>query len=340
MSWKVLVTAFPIAETGQRALTLLRAAGCEITRPPRFGPYAAADIQKLLSGHDAVLASLDHYSAAVLASDEAARLKIISRWGVGYDAVDVPAATQNGIVVANTPGMLDEAVADYTFALLLALARGIHKAHVVMRAGEWKVSWGSDVAGKTLGLIGCGRIGVAVARRAVGFNLRMLACDPAPNPNALALGIQFVSLDQLLAESDFISLHAALTPENRGLIGESQLHQMKPTALLINAARGALVDEAALTRALRESRIAGAAVDVFCEEPLPANHPLRATPNLLLTPHSASYARDTGERVSAAAAQAILDLRRGRRPQFVVNPDVFQSATLRAPVQDSTPTPA
>ena len=163
--------------------------------------------------------------------------------------------------------------------------------------------------------------------------MRVIACDVAPNPEAEKLGIQFVSLDQLLAESDFISLHAALTAETRGLMGEAQLRKMKPSAYLINTARGAIVDEAGLLRALHEGWIAGAALDAFVVEPLPAEHPFRTAPNLLLTPHQASFGFDTGAKVSLVAAQAIVDLLAGRRPKWVVNPDVFAAAHLRARVQ-------
>src|SRR5258705_6441428 len=178
---------------------------------------------------------------------------------------------------------------------------------------------------------GCGRIGRTVARRETGFNMRLIAYDVHPNSEAEKLGVRFVPLDELLAQSDFVSLHAALTPENRGLIGEAQLHRMKPTAYLINTARGALVDEAALALALEEKWIAGAALDAFTVEPLPPNHPLRKAPNVLLTPHLASFTRETGERVSNAAAEAILELVNKRRPRWVVNPEVFKSSKLRAP---------
>jgi phosphoglycerate dehydrogenase-like enzyme len=169
-----------------------------------------------------------------------------------------------------------------------------------------------------------------MARRAAGFNMRLLSYDICANSEAEKLGIKYVTLDELLSESDFISLHAALTPENRGLLGEAQLRKMKPTAYLINTARGALVDEAALVRLLSENRIAGAGLDAFGIEPLPADHPLRRAPNVLLTPHLASFARETGERVSNTAAQAIVDLMHGRKPQFVVNSEVYKSPALRA----------
>jgi phosphoglycerate dehydrogenase-like enzyme len=326
--WKVLITARGVQHAGQQAQEFLRKAGCELIFPPKPGPLKADALIPVLTGTDAVLASLDEYSSSVLALPALAPLKIISRWGIGYDSIDVPAATRNGIVVTYTPGVLDEAVADYTFALLLSLARRVHEAHAVMQRGEWKPAWGDDVGGKTLGIIGFGRIGKAVARRASGFNMRVLAHTPHPSQDTT--GVEFVSLEKLIAESDFVSLHAALTPVTRGMIGETQLRQMKRTAYLVNTARGAIVDEAALIQALTEGRIAGAALDVYVTEPLPVESPLRSTPNLLLSPHQSSYARGTGERLSLAAAQAIVDLMHGKKPQNVLNPEVLTSPALRA----------
>lgn len=337
MSWKVLITArtLNVEAVGRRALDLLQSAGCQLVHPPKAGPLTAAELQPLLAGMDAVFASMDKFTAAVLDSPEAGALKLISRWGVGVDAIDLPAATRHGIIVTNTPGLLDGAVADYAVALLLALARRVHEGYQTMRQGIWSTAWGHDVSGRTLGLIGCGRIGRTVARRVSGFDMKVLAHDVAPHPEAEKLGVQFVSLDELLAESDFVSLHAALTPETRGLIGEAQLRRMKPSAYLINTARGAMVDENALLRALREGWIAGAAVDAFAVEPLPSEHPFRGAPNLLLTPHQASFGFDTGARVSLAAAQSIVDVQAGRRPRWIVNPEVVRAANLRACISGS-----
>jgi len=317
-------------EVGASALQLLRDAKCELEIPPKPGPCSADELLKLLPGVNAVIASPDKYTGAVLTSPAASRLKIISRWGVGYDSIDFVQATRSGIVVAYTPGILDETVADFAFALLLALARRVHVGHLDMTNGLWRGAWGNDVFGKTLGILGCGRIGRAVARRATGFNMRLIAYDVQPSDAAMKLGVKFVPLDELLAQSDFLSLHSALTPQNRGLLGEAQLRKMKRTAYLINTARGALVDETALARSLQEGWIAGAAVDAYVVEPLPGDHVLRKAPNILLTPHLASFARETGERVSVTAAQAIVDLMNGRRPQFVVDPTVFDSPALRA----------
>ncbi|MDB6020051.1 MAG: D-isomer specific 2-hydroxyacid dehydrogenase NAD-binding [Pedosphaera sp.] len=332
MPWKVLITSAPIAKVGQPAAARLQQAGCQLIHASKAGGVNGQELLDLLHGTDAVIAGSDQFSAAVLASPAAARLKIISRWGVGYDAIDIPAATAHGIVVAYTPGLTDSAVADFTFALLLALVRHIPEGLRSMRDGLWLPAWGHDMAGKTLGILGFGRIGQAVAQRARGFDLQIIAHNPTPKPAAENPGVQFVSFDELLARSDYLTLHAAAKPQNRGLLGEAQFRRMKPTAYLVNTARGALIDEPALLTALREGWITGAALDVFCEEPLPPQHPFRSAPNLLLSPHQASSSRETGERVSAAAVDAILDLLHGRPPKHLVNPEVLTSPQLRAPI--------
>lgn len=330
MGWKVLITARTMNVVGLQALERLRNSGSDVIIPPKAGPLTEAELLPLLPGVDAVLASMDKFTAAVLDSPSAAQLKLISRWGVGYDAIDIPAATRNGIVVAYCPGMLNEAVADYAFTLLCGVARRIHEGHALMRNGEWRITWGHDIHNKTLGIIGCGRIGQAMARRAAGFGMRLLGYDVARNEEAAGTGIEFVSLDQLLKESDFVSLHAALTPQNRGLLGEAQLRLMKTSSYLINTARGALIDEAALVRAVSEKWIAGAALDAFAVEPLPADHPLRIAPNVLITPHQASCSHETGEKVSNAAANSIIELMNGRRPGCIVDETVLTSSALRA----------
>jgi phosphoglycerate dehydrogenase-like enzyme len=328
MSWKVLITARVFNVVGKAALELLRNHGCEVILPERFGPHRTETLLPLLPGVDATLCSPDQYNLEALRSESTSRLKIISRWGVGFDTIDVAEASRQGIVVAYTPGMLNEAVADWTWALLLGVARRIPQAHITVSKGEWTPHWGHDISGKTLGIIGCGRIGQAVARRALGFNMRVLGYDRVPCADDA--NITYGGLDELLEKSDFISLHAALTPDSKGLISEPQLRRMKPTAYLINTARGPLIDEPALAKALTEGWIAGAALDVFSTEPLPADNPLRTAPNLLLAPHQASFARETGERVTLAAAQAIVDLMRGDQPRWVVDESVFASPNLRA----------
>jgi phosphoglycerate dehydrogenase-like enzyme len=330
--WRVLVTATVMKDVGEEALRKLREAGCEVIMPPAKDRFTAAEVAQLLPGVDAVLASSEPYSREVIASSAASDLKIISRWGVGYDAIDIAAATEAGICVAYTPGLLNETVADYAFALLCAVARRVHEGHLEMRQKIWRKLWGFDISGRTLGLVGCGRIGLAMARRASGFQMRVVACDPVRNAEAERMGITYVSLPELLAGSDFVSLHMALSAQTRGLIGYPQLQQMKRTACLINTARGPMIDEPALARALKEGLIGGAALDVFATEPLPADHVFYETPNLLLAPHQASCTWETGAKLSNASADAILDLMNGRRPRWLVAPEVLDSAGARVKV--------
>lgn len=327
MSWNVLLTARAAVDAGAQARNLLTTAGCRLTIAQPFGPLTLPQLAAAVEGHDAVIASTDDYSAAFFARPEAASLKCVSRWGVGLDCADLPAATAAGIVVCNTPRILDEAVADYTWALLFAIARRVAKGSELLARGEWDLAWGHDVHGKTLGLVGCGQIGQAVARRAVGFGMRVLGFDPYADDTP---GIERVSLDEVLRGSDFVSLHCSLRADNRGLLNAEKLALLKPSAYLINTARGALIDEAALVDALQQGRFAGAAIDAYSTEPLPATSPLRTCPRLLMTPHQAFNATETGERVSLAAATAIVDLMQGRQPQHTANPDVFSHPSLRA----------
>ena len=247
---------------------------------------------------------------------------------------------QKPVGLLNTAGyfdhllaFLDHAVADYTWALLLGAARRISEGQHSVTRGSWEPVWGQDIHHRTLGIIGCGRIGLEVARRAAGFQMRVIAFDPFPSEAAREAGVEFVDLETLLAESDFVSVNAAATPENRNLINEAALRQMKPTAILINTGRGSLIDEAAMVRALEGGWIGGAALDAFAEEPLPADHPLRSVPNALLCPHMAPFARGTGQELNAGVAQSVLDLMAGKKPKLVVNPEVFDSTNLRASME-------
>ena len=235
--------------------------------------------------------------------DACPRLRAVSVMAVGTDNVDMDAARQRGVRLANTPGVLDETTADLAFALMLAAARRVVEAAGDARAGSW-VTWepagwlGEDVHGATLGLVGRGRIGSAVARRAEGFGMEVVH-------TARSSG---VPLDELLERSDFVSLHCPLTPETRGLIGAAELRRMKPTAILVNTARGEIVDTGALVRALGDGAIAGAGLDVTDPEPLPAGHPLYAEPRAVVTPHIGSASRRTREAMARVAADNLIEL--------------------------------
>ena len=329
MSWKILVTARVMKTVGAPMLDALRAVGCEIEFSEGQGVLKPKELIPLLAGKDAVLVGLDQFAPEVFTAPEAANLKLISRWGVGYDSISIPSATAAGIPVAYVPNLLNSAVADYAFSLLLGIARRIHTGHMAMVEGRWAAQWGNDVHDKSIGIVGCGRIGLAVAKRALGFDMRVIGYDLFPSEAARKMGVEFVSLEELLAQSDYVSLHAALTDQTRGMISEAMLRKMKPSGYLINTARGAIVDEPALAKALNEGWIAGAAVDAYCIEPLPADNPLRTAKNLLYTPHQASWTIETGLKVSHAAVQAILDAKAGRRPAQIVNPEVFNQPQLR-----------
>jgi len=319
-----------MSKVGVDSLEYMRKSGCEVVMAGKMGPLPAGELQAAIPGFDAVLASVDQFTKAVLKSDAASRLKLISRWGVGFDSIDVPTATEQGIVVAYVPGLLNNAVADYAFTLLCAVARRVHEGHLMMTRGIWKPTWGHDIFGKTLGIIGCGRIGQAVAKRAAGFEMKVIGYDPGEKCDAERYGVKFVRLEQLLKESDFVSLHVPLTKETRGMIGEAELNLMKPTAYLINTSRGPVIDEKALAHALVNEGIAGAALDVYASEPLAVDHIFHRTPNLLLSPHQSSWAQETGAHVSRASAEAIVAMSQGKKPMWVVDPAVFASKKLRA----------
>ena len=269
----------------------------------------------------------DTIDAALM--DAAPRLKVISNFAVGYDNIDVAAATRRGLPVGNTPGVLTETTADCAFALLMAAARRIVEGVDFVRAGRWQ-TWGpmllmgQDVHGATLGLVGLGRIGQAVARRARGFDMRILYHDTAERAEAGTLGAAWRPLDDLLAEADFLSLHVPLTPETYHLIGARELQRMKPTAALINTARGGIVDPAALYQALKAGDIACAALDVTEPEPIPPDHPLLTLPNCLIVPHIASSSHATRSKMAAMAAANLLAGLRGERLPHPVNPAVYQ----------------
>lgn len=255
------------------------------------------------------------------------QLKVISNMAVGVDNIDVPAATARGIPVGNTPGVLTDATADQAFALMLAAARRIVEADKFLRAGKW-ITWhpslllGADLTGATLGIIGFGRIGQAVARRARGFDMRVLYHSPNAKP---ASGAQPVALSTLLHESDFVSIHVPLKPETKHLVNAEFLAKMKPNAILVNTARGGVLDQTALYNALRENKIFAAALDVTDPEPLPMDSPLLELENCILVPHLGSASKKTRDKMSLLAAQNLVAGVKGERLQNCVNPEVYRA---------------
>lgn len=259
----------------------------------------------------------------------APKLKIAANVAVGFDNMDVPACTKRRVAATNTPGVLDETTADFAWTLLMAVARRVGEGEQLARSGQWK-GWdldqlcGTDVWGKTLGILGFGRIGRGVARRAGGFLMKVIYHDAVRAPEALEkeLHAEYREFNRLLAESDFVSVHVPLLPETRRLLSTAQFSSMKPTAFVINTSRGPVVDEAALVQALEGGKIAGAALDVFENEP--AIHPGLKRPNVVLTPHIASASIETRTKMACMAAENVVALLSGKRPPNILNPEVLE----------------
>ena len=263
---------------------------------------------------------------------DAGRLRVISQYAVGVDNIDLAAATERGIPVGHTPGVLTDATSDLAFSLLMTAARRIPEGIDKVRDGAWE-TWepmgllGAQVWGATLGIVGLGRVGTAVARRGRGFEMQVLYHDPNRKRELEEeLGLDYASMDELLETADFVTLHAPLVPETHHLIGEAALRRMKPGAILINAARGEIVDTEALVRALRQGWIAGAALDVTDPEPIPADHPLVGLPNCTVVPHIGSATVWARDRMAAVAANNLLAALRGERLPRCANAEVYEES--------------
>jgi len=292
--------------------------------PPYSSPEALVGAAKEV---DAILARTAVISKAVI--NASSKLKIVSRHGVGVDNVDVAECTRLGIVVAITGDANSQAVSEHAFGGMLAVARKLAQANAHIRSGQWvrEQFVGVELYRKVLGIIGLGRIGSRLARQAAAFEMEVIAYDPYLKAEAARpLNVPLVPLETLLRRADFISLHLPLTEETRNLIGPAELDLMKPAAILVNTARGGLIDEQALYRALAEKRIAGAALDVFEQEPLAANHPLTQLDNLLCSPHVAGQTQEALVRMSIGAAENILRVLRGEPPSFTDNPEVLNNS--------------
>lgn len=301
---------------------------CEVDYEPTDDGLPASELLRRAQGKQAIVSQLtDKFTRDVIAQLKGVR--VIANVAVGYDNVDLEAATEAGILVTNTPDVLTDTTADLAFALLLAVARRVVEGHHYVHSGQWK-KWaidllvGHDVHHKVLGIVGFGRIGRAVARRARGFDMQVLYTDPVRAPVELEteLHAQYVPLDELLRRADFVSLHVPLSDQTRHLIGTRELQLMKPTAILINTARGPIVDEAALVEALEKGLIAGAGLDVFEHEP--QVHPgLLRLQQVVLTPHIGSASIDTRRKMCLMAAQNALAALRGERPPNLVNAELW-----------------
>jgi len=303
------------------------AARCDVKMRPEDAPLDPAQLAESCRDIEGLMATGVRVSEDVVA--QAPRLRAVANVGVGYDNIDVAACTRRGIPVTNTPDVLTETTADLAFALLMAAPRRLVECDRYVREGQWQSSkwellWGSDIYGKTLGVYGLGRIGKAVVRRARGFSMRVIYFDVVRPTPALEeeLGAQFVDRETLLREADFLTLHVPLTPETHHLVGARELSMLKPTAFLINAARGKCVDEAALVEALQSKRLAGAGLDVFEHEP--HVHPgLLSLPNVVLAPHVGSATAQTRLAMAMLAVENLVAGLEGRRPPNLVNPEIY-----------------
>ena len=330
---KVLITdhTWPDVEL-ERAI--LEQASLEVTDAPRSDE---ATLSALASDSDAIMTCFAQVTPAIIAS--APGLKVIARYGVGVDNIAVDTATARGIPVTYVPDYCVAEVAEHALGLLMALARGVVRYDRSVRQRAWDLGVAAPlrrIEGQTLGLIGCGRIGRRLADKALGLGMRVLVYDanPAAVEAAVAGGLIGAELHEVVAEVDFLSLHLPLTAATRGFIGESVLRQMKPTAFLINTARGGLVDTDALARALREGWIAGAALDVLPHEPPPADNPLLDLDNIVLTPHVAFYSEESLRALRQRTARAVVDALAGRAPEHMWNGDALTARTSLSNVSE------
>jgi len=319
-------------DIGERGLKIIRQ-HFDTEVWPEYAPPPKKTIIEKAKNADALATLLsDKIDGEIF--DAAPKLKIVSQLAVGFDNIDIPEATKRGIYVTNTPEVLTDTTADFAWALLLAMARRVVEADKYVRTGQWKVGWhpnmmaGRDVYGTTIGVVGAGRIGYAVAKRATGFDMKILFYDVVPRPEIEKLGAKKADLDTLLKQSDFVSIHVPLMKETHHLMNEQKLRLMKKTAYLINNSRGPVVDEKALYKALKEGWIAGAGLDVFEQEPIPVDSPLLKLDNVVVAPHISSASLETRSRMAEMVAENLVAFFEGKKPPNLINPDVMKTRPL------------
>jgi len=321
----VLITSRVVGTTVLKPVEMLKAAGVTIVENPylKAGKNLKEDqLVELIKGIDAIIVGEDDVTRKVI--EHADRLKIISKNGVGVNQIDVAAATEKGIFVTNTPGANSNAVADLTFGLMFSTARRIPFAHNAAREGKWDKFIGAEIWKKTIGIVGIGHIGKGVAKRARGFEMRILGYDVVQDQEfAKGVGLTYVPLEAIFREADFITLHVPLTKDTEGLVTRDHLRLMKKTAYLVNIARGGVVRSVDLYDALISKELAGAALDVFEDEP-PVGNPLLTLDNVVTTPHIGAFTWESMENMGSIAAQNVIDVLQGRRPAFAVNLEVFE----------------
>jgi phosphoglycerate dehydrogenase-like enzyme len=319
---KVLIAPAPLEGLDVDFRRELLAAGFELVFPRIGRQMVEPELAQVLPGIKAALCGSEPYTRQVL--EKCPELRVIARVGVGYDAVDVAAATERGVVVAIAPGTNQDSVAEHTMLLVLGLSRNLVSQHNSVRAGGWPRNANVPIRGQTLGILGLGRIGKAVALRGLAFGMRVIAYEPIPDADFVAKqSISLLPLETVIRESDYLSLHVPMSPESKHMINAKTLAWMKPTAYLINTSRGGLINEPDLHQALKHNRIAGAALDVFDQEPPDKDNPLLQLDNIMLTAHTAGVDTKSRDDMALSAARAIIDLSKGIWPtEKVVNPEV------------------
>ena len=322
MTYRVVSTSPTFGYYVPEPVEYLKTHGFEVTLAPQGKKWLETDLIEAAKEYDAMIVGVEKITAPVVQA--AKRLRIMTKHGAGVDNIDVKTASARGIVVTSAPGANSDAVADLTLGLFLSLARTIPFADRSVREGKWPRLAGLQLNEKTLGIIGLGQIGKKVAKRAKGFDMTVLVYDVVQDEAfASQSGVGYVSLAELLARSDFVSIHVPLLPSTQRLIGEKELRLMKKDAFLVNISRGNIVDEEALYRALKEATIRGAALDVFSQEP-PAGSPLFSLDNVILTPHMGGYTLEALRETGMICVRNIVDLFEGKKPQFVVNPEAIK----------------
>jgi D-3-phosphoglycerate dehydrogenase / 2-oxoglutarate reductase len=327
--YKVLVTPTSFGQDDLELNHMLEQAVGEVVYNPYGRPLKSAELLPLILDCDGYIAGLDEIDGSVLETCQ--KLKVIARYGVGVDRVDLEVATRLGIVVTNTPGANSIAVAELTLSLILALARQLCQANQATHSGAWPRLSGMGLYGKTIGLVGFGQIGREVAIRLSAFGCHLIAHDPNLLQQDLQpYGVDWVTLETLLLRADFISLHAPSMPSTERMVNAEFLGRMKPGAFLVNTARGELVDEVALLEVLQNGRLRGAALDCFRQEPPNSDHPLLQLPQVILTPHTGSHTDEATYSMGRMAVQDCLSALRGERPQHVVNSEVLDRLDFRS----------
>lgn len=314
---KILITPRSFASTSDKPMKMLTEKGYEIQLNDIGRPYKKEEMLNLVSDIDGIIMGIDELSAEII--EKANKLKVISRYGTGLDNIDINMATNKKIIVTNTPTANLDAVADLTFGLILSLARRIPEADKKTKSGKWEKIIGKSVWKKTVGIIGLGKIGKQVVKRAQGFKMNILVYDLVKDEKFVqSYNIKYVNLEELLRKSDYITIHIPLNDATRNMISYEEFEKMKKDAFLINTSRGGIVNEEALYNALRNNKLRGAALDVYNNEP-PRESTLKELDNVIMTPHIGAYTEEAIENMSIQAAQNLIDVLEGREPQNRVN---------------------